>query len=269
MGCVYAIINLKTNKKYIGSTKNLQKRKSKHLSLLRTGKHHSLSLQAAFKKYGADNFTFAILKDVENSELRGIEQEFLDKFKTYDKKYGYNMSKDSTFPTTTYRRVLQFTLTGKFIGIHTDCVSASEIINCSSSGISSCCRGKYRFYMGFLWFYENEFSEEKLNQKVLLANTSVKRTEKTKELQRQLKLGKKLTETHKLACSVAHKGKTPSNLHSIQQSRRRGVIVTSISGEFIEEFESISQCRVKYPGCEYQLQGKLKNPRKYLFSYKN
>ena len=269
MGCIYAILNLINNKKYIGSTKNLEKRKSKHLSLLRNQKHHSLSLQSAFNKYGEDNFVFVSLKEItDNTELRKVEQEFLDKFKTYNKKYGYNMSNDSGFPSTSRRRVLQYTKGGVLVNIYTDCVKASEAVQCNSSGISKCCREGYRFYKGFLWFYQDEFSEEKLKQKVILANSPIKRSEKTKELQSKIKLGKKLTEAHKLACSIAHRGKTPSNLRLLQQANKKPVLVYFKSGEFIKEFNSVAECQAEYPGCQSQLTGLTKNPRKYIFKYK-
>lgn len=59
MGCIYQIRNILNGKIYVGSTwKPLRKRKSEHLTKLRTNKHSSPHLQNSFNKYGEDNFMF-------------------------------------------------------------------------------------------------------------------------------------------------------------------------------------------------------------------
>ena len=59
---IYMILNVYNNKCYVGSTKNLYKRKNEHFRYLKNNKHHSDHLQRAYNKYGSDKFIFAIFK---------------------------------------------------------------------------------------------------------------------------------------------------------------------------------------------------------------
>lgn len=66
--CIYKITNLINNKVYIGSTKSYNRRISYHKSDLNNNKHINNHLQAAWNKYGKDNFLFEIVEEVKNSE---------------------------------------------------------------------------------------------------------------------------------------------------------------------------------------------------------
>lgn len=77
---IYAITNTITTKKYVGSSKDFNKRKQTHLRDLRSGHHHNVHLQRSFALYGEDNFVFSILEeslgseqDKFNSEIYWIE----------------------------------------------------------------------------------------------------------------------------------------------------------------------------------------------------
>lgn len=92
---IYIIKNKINNKVYIGSTiKDFIKRWSIHKVFLRNGNHHSPRLQNAWDKYGEENFEFQILELLEEKE-KIIEREnfYLQEYKSYDKKYGYNICK--------------------------------------------------------------------------------------------------------------------------------------------------------------------------------
>jgi len=84
---IYQITNIITNKKYIGSSKHLLKRKKDHFSLLRRNIHHSSYFQYAYNKYGKDNFIFEILFLCSIEHLIFYEQLFLNH---YEKKELYN-----------------------------------------------------------------------------------------------------------------------------------------------------------------------------------
>lgn len=90
---IYEIRNTKNNKMYIGSSKNIEVRWKQHKSLLRSGKHHSQHLQYAWDKYGQGSFEFSELEPVPiQGDLFKVEQLWMDKFKSYNPKYGYNIS---------------------------------------------------------------------------------------------------------------------------------------------------------------------------------
>jgi group I intron endonuclease len=60
---VYRILNLKTNRVYIGSTGNFWIRKSEHFGQLRNNKHCNGLLQSDFRIYKEANFVMEILQD--------------------------------------------------------------------------------------------------------------------------------------------------------------------------------------------------------------
>lgn len=75
---IYQIINKITGHSYIGSSKNLKRRHNQHLRLLKSNKNHSIHLQRAWNKYGADSFEFKILSYCTEDLLFKLEQWFVD-----------------------------------------------------------------------------------------------------------------------------------------------------------------------------------------------
>lgn len=62
---IYKIINIVNNKFYVGSAVNLQRRRSRHFSELRTGVHNNRHLQAAWNKYGEEAFIFVVVEEAQ------------------------------------------------------------------------------------------------------------------------------------------------------------------------------------------------------------
>jgi len=90
---IYKITNLVNGKIYIGSAKNYWNRMWTHISRLRNKTHCNQYLVNSWHKYGEDNFKFEVLEivgDVKN--LLDREQYYLDLFKPYDIKIGYNIN---------------------------------------------------------------------------------------------------------------------------------------------------------------------------------
>lgn len=88
---IYSIENLINSKKYIGFARNLKQRKKRHYTQLRGNIHVNSYLQAAWNKYGEENFKFNYLKFCEIEELAFWEDYYVKQFNTLDRNLGYNI----------------------------------------------------------------------------------------------------------------------------------------------------------------------------------
>ncbi len=94
---IYEIRNTKNGRVYIGSTIDFSQRWNQHKQDLARGAHHSIKLQRAWVKYGAESFKFAILERVHNREvLLKIEQMWIDAENCVQK--GYNVAAVAGYP---------------------------------------------------------------------------------------------------------------------------------------------------------------------------
>jgi group I intron endonuclease len=95
---IYKIINVINNKFYVGSAVDLKRRKTRHFSELRTGKHNNRYLQAAWVKYGESSFVFVVVEELlEDADLLAAENVWLKEH--VGKPYCYNLGVDATAPT--------------------------------------------------------------------------------------------------------------------------------------------------------------------------
>lgn len=78
---IYQIINIKTNKIYIGSTFDFNKRKREHFYKLENNIHHCIHLQNSYNKHGKNNFKFEVLVTCSKEYLLKLEQWFISNLK--------------------------------------------------------------------------------------------------------------------------------------------------------------------------------------------
>lgn len=90
---IYLIFNRKNNKKYMGSSANIEKRWREHKRSAAKGTHANAHFQAAWNKHGAEAFLFEVLCCCGESKLLEMEQLFLDTYKPE-----YNMACDAVAP---------------------------------------------------------------------------------------------------------------------------------------------------------------------------
>lgn len=90
ISCIYAIENLVTGKKYIGSAKNFKRRKANHFDLLRRGRHHSIKLQRSYHKHGAEKFSIQPMIYCAAKDLLMYEQRAIDVYRAAE--IGYNVN---------------------------------------------------------------------------------------------------------------------------------------------------------------------------------
>lgn len=129
---IYKILNLKTKKYYIGSSKNISKREKCHFSRLKNNNHVNKHLQSSFNKYGIDNFKFEIVEEMNiynKEKLLELEQHYID------------IEKESNLYNLTYITkgggsdilsipVYLLDLSGKIINKFTSISEAGRQINC-------------------------------------------------------------------------------------------------------------------------------------------
>lgn len=90
---IYMILNIQNVKVYIGSSKNLHSRKLSHFKTLKNNKHYNYHLQAAYNKYGKENFNFIVLeRDVPTEQLRIRENFYILQYDSLNPQKGYNLS---------------------------------------------------------------------------------------------------------------------------------------------------------------------------------
>lgn len=95
---IYCYTNILNNKKYIGQTNNLERRKKQHIQdSIHCHKGHEVSynlpFHSAIRKYGIDNFNFEILEiiDTENwDDVNTLESNYINNLKTICPN-GYNL----------------------------------------------------------------------------------------------------------------------------------------------------------------------------------
>lgn len=88
---IYAILNIITEKYYIGSAVDFKYRWQLHKARLNNRDHHNQYLQNAFNKYGKENFIFVVIEYVEDKNiLLEREQFWIKELNCCDKNIGYN-----------------------------------------------------------------------------------------------------------------------------------------------------------------------------------
>jgi len=188
---VYIIINIITNKYYIGSsTKSIYRRLQHHKASLIRGNHHNSHLQKAFNKYGVENFIFDILEEHPSDICKYMEQYWINMLSSANSIFGYNMCSvaNNTFGTKrTPQQCLNISnsLKGKLSGskhplygtkrnptfekkcckmdINTKEIvkeyksikEAAEDTGVDNTSISKACCGKTKVCKGYIWKYLN------------------------------------------------------------------------------------------------------------------
>ena len=185
---IYRIMNIINNKYYIGSSIHPIFRKDRHFSKLKRGKHENVYLQRAVNKYGIENFKFEIIEEVQEENLRIIEQKYLDYIFNNNIK-SYNLAKDSRYGMKNrkhseeskrkisisksgkncylygkYRSehhsskiVLKYTKEGVLVDRYNSLLDAADSVGgkLRSKNIGSCCRGEVKSAYNYIWKYQD------------------------------------------------------------------------------------------------------------------
>lgn len=90
MSGVYQIYNTETNKRYIGSSIDVQRRLKEHLRNLKANRHCNQHLQNAWNRY-REYLVFEPLEYCEPDQCLKLEQQYIDYYNSADRKFGYNI----------------------------------------------------------------------------------------------------------------------------------------------------------------------------------
>lgn len=94
---IYKIINVVNNKFYVGSAVDFKRRKTRHFSELRMGKHNNQKLQNAWNKYGEQAFVFVVVEELpDDADLFAAENVWLHEH--VGTEYCYNIGVNATAP---------------------------------------------------------------------------------------------------------------------------------------------------------------------------
>lgn len=90
---IYVITCLTNGKVYVGqATDKVKGRNGDHRKHLRAGTHGNQYFQRAWNKHGEDKFVFEVLELCEPERCTEREQYWMDRFRSYESKHGYNLS---------------------------------------------------------------------------------------------------------------------------------------------------------------------------------
>ena len=94
---IYKITNIKNNRIYIGSSKNILQRWKTHIKELENNNHKNIYLQYDWNEYTKDCFIFEILEECSEDTRYSVEQIYLNNLMPfYRTGNGYNICEKST-----------------------------------------------------------------------------------------------------------------------------------------------------------------------------
>ena len=172
---IYKITNTINNQCYIGQSKDIQARWSKHLSAYKTSPEWKL--YRAFKKYGISNFSFEIIEECKIEELNEKEIYWIAYYDSFNN--GYNMTLGGEACNGTNDKIVyQYDLSGKFIKEYKSAHEAARALNIQFTNICKVCRGERKTAGGFGWSYEKKLAIEPIKT-IIKHNTPVLQYDKS------------------------------------------------------------------------------------------
>ena len=95
---IYVIFNKANDRRYVGSSLNINRRVKKHLNKLRKGDHDNSYLQRSFDKYGESNHEIHIVEECDPELLTKMECKWISEYKSINRKFGFNLTEDPMHP---------------------------------------------------------------------------------------------------------------------------------------------------------------------------
>lgn len=176
---IYMIRNKLNEKIYIGQSADIYGRWVKHKNFLKNNTHHNKHLQAAWNKYGEDNFEFSIVERCSCDKLDSSETYWISYYSSYNNGYnldcggsgirGYKHTKEELEKMRRVHNslsVLQFDLEFNLLNEWTSITTASKQLGYSRDAIRCRCdNDKFspnlsKVYKDCYWVYKEEYESE-------------------------------------------------------------------------------------------------------------
>jgi|SRR5882672_182164 len=91
LSCVYEILNINNQKRYIGSSVDYYRRHKVHKRELLCNKHKNARLQFSYNKHGIGAFQYNIIEECPQEKLTEREAFYITHYNTTDDQFGYNI----------------------------------------------------------------------------------------------------------------------------------------------------------------------------------
>lgn len=95
---IYCYTNKITNRKYVGQTNDLKRRKREHRSnsFNENSSEYDLLFHKKIRQYGEENFIFSVLEEVETENIQVVNEReiyWIAEMRSYVEEYGYNLTR--------------------------------------------------------------------------------------------------------------------------------------------------------------------------------
>lgn len=159
MGYIYKIENLVNGKVYIGQTKrgpNVRWHQHIHSMNYKSGENYNNHLYSSMRKYGLDNFDFSILDEVEDDHLDSTEKFWIEKYKSNNIDFGYNVTGGGQGRGQIWTQVSQYSVDGRYIKTYASISEAARETGGDRSWIKKICDGHHSISANSQWRYAND-----------------------------------------------------------------------------------------------------------------
>lgn len=170
---IYSILNIYTNKSYIGKSIHPYQRFKKHLSKLKNNKHENSKLQRSYNKHGKNAFELSILYETKDTNWGKYEIMFIALFNTTNDKCGYNIGKGGESSMVTkeiqekqkqankdrVNNILQIDCNYKIINKFESAHQAERRTGFPTTHILDCCHLKSQSCKNYYWCYEKDYNK--------------------------------------------------------------------------------------------------------------
>lgn len=238
---IYGIFNITTGKVLIGSSKDIQTRFRTHKTRLVNGKHANSHIQAAWLKYGREDFEVRVLEECLFDELIAKEDEWMDRYDSLDNSSGYNMrgATPRSYISEVTRRKMSESHKGGSIS-----EEQRKKISIALKGRPSSRLGKHQPEE-----FVRQLSRRMLGNHYTLGKTGFRHSEESKRRMSIACTGRKHSEETKRKLSVSHVGKKMSE-DNREKLRERMTLSNPFKGRKHSE-ESKARMSLAHKKTEY------------------